>query len=103
MADEPQVRFAAFMPSNPRRQNGDGSQTDDDQDKSHAHISSFEDFSAMIRGYWMGSLEHVQNETTCGSLLPACEAVRSVDGRPQKAFRLRNQHISQLGGTTVEC
>jgi hypothetical protein len=62
MADEPQIRFPAFVDNAPR-QSSDGSHTDDDPDESHSDISLSESFSAIIGGYWMTSLERVQNET----------------------------------------
>ena len=64
MADKSHLRFLAFAPDNTSCQRGDGGDSDDDPDQSHAPISWLESCFAMIGGYWMGSLEHVQNETT---------------------------------------
>jgi hypothetical protein len=83
MADESQIRFPAFVPNNAPRQSGDGSHTDDDPDESHARISLTEYFSAMIGGYWMRSLERVQNETAAVFLIGSVVNRNMCRNRPR--------------------
>ena len=64
MADKSQLCFPAFVRDNTPRQSGDDGESDDDPDESHTPVSSFESRFATVGGYWMGSLEPVQNETT---------------------------------------
>ena len=82
MADEPQIRFPAFVPDNAPRQSGDGSHTDDDPDESHSHISLSEYFSAIIGGYWMRSRERVQNETKAVFLIDSVVNRNMCRNRP---------------------